>query len=96
MKYIILLLLITMSYAIEIHKCPVIEYKDMKFHACGGLKKYSEVKFEDITGENYIHIMPQRLYHNHGIYTSMSKNKILYVGAAKYTNKQWIDALENI
>lgn len=96
MKYIILLLLITMSYAIEIHKCPVVEYKDMTFHACEGLKKYSEVKFEDITGENSIRLMPERLYHNHGIYTAMSKNKILYVGAAKYTNKQWVDALENI
>ena len=96
MKYIIFFLLITMSYAIEIHKCPVVEYKNMTFHACEGLKKYSEVKFEDITGENSIRLMPERLYHNHGIYTAMSKNKILYVGAAKYTNKQWVDALENI
>ena len=96
MKYIILFLLITMSYAIEIDKCPVVEYKDMSFHACEGLKQYSKVKFHDITGENYVQIMSDRLYHNHGIYTSMSKNNILYVGAAKYTNKQWVDALENI
>ena len=60
MKYIILFLLITMSYAIEIHKCPVVEYKDMTFHACEGLTKYSEVKFEDITGENSIRLMPER------------------------------------
>ena len=77
MKYIIFLLLITMSYAIEIHNCPVVEYKDMTFHACKGQKLYSKVKFHDITGENYVQIMPDRLYHNHGIYTAMSKNKIL-------------------
>jgi hypothetical protein len=85
-----------MSYAIEIDNCPLVKYKNMTFHACKGLKQYSEVKFYDITGENYIHIMPERLYHNHGIYTSMSKNNILYVGAAYYPNKQWVDALENI
>ena len=91
MKYIILFLLL-----IVIDNCPLIQYKDMSFHACEGLKQYSKVKFHDITGENYVQIMSDRLYHNHGIYTSMSKNKILYVGAAKYTNKQWVDALENI
>ena len=91
MKYIILLLLL-----IVIDKCPLIEYKDMTFHACKGQKLYSNVKFHDITGENYVQIMPDRLYHNHGIYTSMSKNNILYVGTEKYTNKQWVDALENI
>lgn len=91
MKYSILLLLLFV-----IDNCPLVEYKNMTFHACGGLKKYSKVTFEDITGENSISLMPKRLYHNHGIYTAMSKNKILYVGTAKYSDKQWMDALENI
>ena len=91
MKYIILFLIL-----IAIDNCPLIQYKDMTLHACDGQKRYSKVKFHDITGENYVQIMPKRLYHNHGIYTSLSKNNILYVGTEKYTNKQWIDALENI
>ena len=96
MKYIILLLLFTICSAVNIEKCPIVKYKNMTLHACDGQKRYSIVKFHDITGENYVQIMPERLYHNHGIYTSLSKNKILYVGTAKYTNKQWVDALENI
>lgn len=96
MKILIFLLLLSVAHGLTVENCPQTNYKSMQFHTCKHIKLYSKVMFHDITGENLIQFMPNRLYHNHGIYTSMSKNATLYVGMNKYNNGEWIDAFKNM
>ena len=96
MKILIFLLLLPVACGILVENCPFTYYKSMQFHTCRHIELYSKVMFHDITGENLIQLMPNRLYHNHGVYTSMSKNGVLYVGVSNYNDGEWIDAYKNI
>lgn len=94
MRSLLFFILLVGVYGIRVENCPQIAYKNMKFHMCNHVQLYSKINYHDITGENVIQFMPNRLYHNHGIYTSMSKHGILYVGMDKYNNSEWIDAFK--
>ena len=88
--YLILLLCITVVQA-----CSRYEYKNMVFKACP-LKEFTHHSFHDITGENRVRLVNDRLYHNHGLYTALYKHNILYIGLAQYSNSEWRDALNQI
>ena len=80
---------------ITVQACERYEYKNMVFKACP-LKEYSHFTFHDVTGENKIRLINNRLYHNHGLYTALYKKNTLYIGLDRYSNSEWRDALQQI
>ena len=94
MRLLIFMLCISMVYGfgLNLKQCHDEEHNNMEFHVCKGLKEYSKIYFHDVTGENSVRLVNNKLYRNHGQYTSMYKNSMLYVGKAKYTDEEWFDA----
>jgi len=81
--------------ALEIGTCPQKRINEMQFYVCP-VEIYQKVYFHDITGENLITIVPDRLYRNHNIYVAYSANKRLYVAAERYSERQWNSSVESI
>lgn len=82
-------------HALEIDTCPQKRINDMKFYVCS-VENYKKVYFHDITGENLITIVPDRLYRNRNIFVAYSADKRLYVAAERYSESQWNNSVESI
>lgn len=93
---LILLIFLPIAYGIRLNSCSDSTYKNMVFHMCEDLVEYEHVYFHDVTGENRVRLVNNKLYRNHGKYTSMFKNDLLYVGKTEYTDDEWLDAFENV
>lgn len=90
MKFIIILLSISIVHALNVEKCPLVEIGNLKLHACK-VKNYESVYFHDITGENRITIFPNRYYNNHGVIVAKTSVDTLYVSTEIYEPQQWIE-----
>jgi len=93
---LIYVILIVSVKALDFKQCERYQYKNMHFHKCNGLKQYSRQYFHDVTGENSIMLANHKLYRNHGYYTAMFKDDILYVGMEKYSDVEWFDVFEGL
>jgi len=96
MKTILLLILIISCHAVDLKHCPEFQYKSMIFHKCSNLKEYENVLFHDITGENDILLVNNKVYRNRGVITSMFKDNELYIAKKKYSSEEWMDAFYNL
>lgn len=96
MKIIILFLMLLYCHAVDLKHCPEFKYKSMIFHKCSGLKEYQNVLFHDITGENDILLVNNKVYQNRGVITSMFKDNELYIAKKKYSSEEWMDAFYNL
>jgi hypothetical protein len=94
MKFLLLLLLIPVILGLNLKECVDHTYKNMDFHLCN--PRSSHVYFHDVTGENSVRLVNNKLYRNHGKYTAMFKNNRLFIGRDKYTDVEWFDAFENL
>ncbi len=95
MKLIALLFLPLVSGLI-LDECVDHTYKNMDFHVCNNLKEYKHEYFHDVTGENRVRLVNNKLYRNHGVYTAMFKDNLLYIGKVAYTDDEWVEAFENV
>ena len=81
--------------ALDIDTCPQERIDDINFYVCP-VENYKKVYFHDITGENLITIVPDRLYRNRNIFVAYSADKRLYVATERYSESQWNNSVESI
>ena len=95
MRTLLLLIFLSVCRAIDLKRCPDTRYKNMVFHNCSGLNEYTSVKFHDVTGENDIFLVNDKVYRNRGIITCMFKDGHLLIAKNIYTPEEWMDLFYN-
>lgn len=98
MRLLIFFILLITCYSInlKIDDCPREQINKMEFYVCNNIVDYKKLHFHDITGENLITAIPDRLYRNHKQYVAYYNKNIIYIATELYAKDQWANFIENL